>query len=335
LVFFHSGGAFDLADFSIGSWSGTEFWICYSDLMNALEGFALVSGIASIAGLIYAIYYGRLSVRRKLLAYDLTPPVPLATVFQPDDTHHLTVVYQRDDRAEERIDAAFIRFVRFANFGSEPIRREDIALANPLRVSVYGARTLDVALVGSRRSVCRVELHPTEATLPDGATSRINFDFLDEGDGGLVRVVTAGHPGSVRVEGDIIGMPTGVRPAHEVRPHNVLNIIGCSLGVAVQLAALVLTPFIFRWTTGSWENAWVMALPLLALILPGVIVGIIATTIWPESGATFPKELNPPHWFHSRLHFMMGHGHHVRPFDEEEMWSSPAAPRKNDVDDPT
>lgn len=291
--------------------------------MNALEALGLVGGIASIAGLVYALYYGRTSIRRKLLAYDLTPAVPFATVFQPDETHHLAVVYQHGDGPEERIDAAFIRFVRFANFGREPIRREDIAPANPVRIVVRGARTLDIALVGSRRDVCRVEVAQIEHS-DDEVVARLTFDFLDEQDGGMARIVTANDFGDVAIEGDIIGMPGGVHHASELKPRSFWYRVGCTLGIVIQSAAIAVTPFIYKWVTGTWQNAWLLVLPLLALIVPGVIVAIVSATVWPSDDPQFPRELTLPNWFDSRL-YLIRHAH-MESFAADQLWSVP--PRK-------
>jgi hypothetical protein len=284
--------------------------------MTAFEALGLVGGLASIAGFVYAIYLARASVRRKVLAYDVTPPVALATVLQPDDTHHLAVVYQRDDQPEERITSAYIRFLRFANFGREPIRREDIASASPLRISVRGARTLEISLVGAKREVSRIAVSSMEE-VPDGIASRVSFDFIDEGDGGIVRIVTAEEPGLVALEGHVIGMPEGVKRAEDLRKHGALTVIGCTLGAVIQLGAIIITLFVYKWVMGGWQDVWIMALPLVALILPGVIFAVIASTVWPQSGVPFPKELTPPRWFHSRLS-MYGH-RQVHPFELDEL----------------
>ena len=37
----------------------------------------------------------------------------------------------------------------------------------------------------------------------------------------------------------------------------------------------MLTPFTFRWVTGSWENVWLLVLPPLAFFLPILIVVLV------------------------------------------------------------
>jgi hypothetical protein len=48
-----------------------------------------------------------------------------------------------------------------------------------------------------------------------------------------------------------------------------------------------------RWVTGTWSNVWLLAVPLVAIVLPIVICAIVGATIWPKSGVSFPKELSP------------------------------------------
>lgn len=113
--------------------------------MDTLEAIGLIGGIASIAGFVYALYYARTTSRRKDLLYEVTPAVPLATALSPDDEYSLSIRYRRRGAAEEVIESAYLRFVRVANFGREPIRKVDIAPANPLRLEVKGARVLDIS----------------------------------------------------------------------------------------------------------------------------------------------------------------------------------------------
>jgi hypothetical protein len=100
--------------------------------MTVLEGVGLIGGVVSVAGLLCAIYYARKSRRVKMLVYDTSWSVPLATAQSPEDEYSLSVIFRRKGEAEERIANAHVRFLRFANLGKEPIRRSDIAPANPL-----------------------------------------------------------------------------------------------------------------------------------------------------------------------------------------------------------
>lgn len=166
---------------------------------------------------------------------------------------------------------------------------------------------------------------------PDGGTAVITFDFLDHLDGGLIKVLTTGPGGTVQLVGDIIGMPEGIKSGERTRSTGFLNAAGCTLGILLQVAALVLTPLVYRWTTGSWDYAWLLILPILALFVPGLLVGVVASTIWPDSTFTFPSELTPPRWFFGRLR--SDEIRHLRP-DSPDMYGFGVSVHRNKLRNP-
>jgi hypothetical protein len=262
--------------------------------MSALEAFLLVAAVASIVAVPLAIYYARRQAeRQKLLAYDggitrlpLISPRSLAE-------YKLSVVYQPEGGEEERISGAYVHFLRFANFGREPIRREDIAPHNRLRIEVRGARVLDFTLEAVRRTVNNISV---EADIPfedDIYEATIDFDFLDYRDGALVRLVTTSRPSNIALVGDVIGMPGGVKRAAEVGRRSFWTWAGGALSTGALLAGLASTAFVFRWVTGAWVNVWLLTTPIVALIVTLVIIVVVSETIWPKSGLQFPRELVP------------------------------------------
>jgi hypothetical protein len=264
--------------------------------MDVWNTIGLVGGIASIAGLVYAISYARQSRRVKLLVFDASIPVALATAVSPENDYKLSVSFQRGSN-EEKIKSAHVRFVRFANLGKEPIRREDIAPANPLAVVVEGVRTLDISIAGVSRAVNKVGL--SELSLSETLSRvEIELDFLDYQDGAVLKILTEGGQGTTKLTGDIIGMPSGIKRFDDGRPFRFLNAIGCSLGVIMELAALGLMVYTFYWVTGAWKGVWLLLLPFVALFAPALIFIIVATTIWPDQGLSFPRALAVPEWFH-------------------------------------
>lgn len=88
-------------------------------------------------------------------------------------------------------------------------------------------------------------------------------------------------------------MPAGIQRASEIGRRPVLGLLGVALAIAFEASALVLTPFVFAWVTGSWSNVWLLALPIVAIIVPIVVIVVINQTIWPKGGADFPRELMP------------------------------------------
>jgi hypothetical protein len=140
--------------------------------MNWIEAIGLVGGVASTAGLLYALYYARSSRRVKLLSYEVSSPVALATAVSPEDNYSLSVIFQRTGEPEEKIGSVYVLYLKIANLGREPIRGEDIAPANPLRVVLKGVRVLDISLTSVTRGVNRLALQE-EVTSSDESSAKI------------------------------------------------------------------------------------------------------------------------------------------------------------------
>jgi hypothetical protein len=261
--------------------------------MSAIEAFLLVAAVASIVAVPLAIYYARRQAeRQKLLAYD-SGITRLPLISQRSLTaYQLSVVYQPEGGDEERISDAYVHFLRFANFGREAIRRDDIAPHNRLRIEVRDARVLDFTVEAVRRSVSNISV---EADIPFGDfyEATVDFDFLDYRDGALVRVVTTSRPSDIVLRGDVIGMPGGVKRASDIGRRPFWTWVGGMLSTAVLLSTLASTPFVFRWVTGGWANVWLLALPIVALIVPAIVIAFVGATIWPKQGLQFPRELIP------------------------------------------
>jgi hypothetical protein len=260
-------------------------------VVSAGVAFLYVAGAASLAAIPVAIYYARRQgQKQKLLAYH--PGIsrwPLVST-RSLAAYRLAVVYTRTGGVDERIEAAFVHFLRFANFGREPIRREDIAPHNRLHIEVEGTRVLDFAVEAVRRPVCAIAVEQ-DIPLRGFEEATIDFDFLDYHDGAIVRILTTSRPERIELVGDIVGMPAGIVRADEFRKRPFLNWAGGILSAVAVLGVLGLTAVIFRWVTGSWSNAWLLALPLVGLVLLLVLIIVISETIWPKSGLQFPKEL--------------------------------------------
>jgi hypothetical protein len=267
--------------------------------VTPLEAFGLVAGVATIGGVILAIYYGRLQGSHiKLLAYQATvAPFPVASSTSLEE-YNLALMYEPHEGEPREIESAYAQYLRFANFGHEPVRREDIAPANPLRIEVAGADVLDVSVEASHRDVCRVSLGPFEPK--EGTTSlAVEFDFLDYRDGALIRLLTTSSPDRVALVGDIIGMPDGIKTVDELRGRRSLwGPTGTVLAILFEIGSLVLTAFVYRWVLGEWNSVWLMALPLVALLAPAAVSLFISEKLWPKPGPRFPSELLPRGYRH-------------------------------------
>jgi len=127
----------------------------------------------------------------------------------------------------------------------------------------------------------------------------VSFDFLDFKDSAIVRVLTDAPRVAVSHKGTIIGMPQGIVNRRDLEKRPILNPLGCALGVLLQLTAIVGALWIFRAATGSWNLLWVLLLPVLALVLPGTLVALVVSFLWPK-GPQWPKKPSMPEWFISR-----------------------------------
>ena len=268
-----------------------------SGTVSILEAIYLVAGLASIGGFSYAIYYARKSRKIKFLVYQTASPVALATAFSPEDDYKLGVTYQRKGFEEERFESVYTRFLRFANLGKESIRHEDITRINPIKIKIEGVRTLDIALVSMTRTVNNITI-TNQSLSENSASADLTFDYLDYKDGGLIKILTVGGEGVIALSGDVIGMPDGIKNVDEAGSESWLSKIGTWLAGFFVLSSLVVSIFSYYWTTGSWHNAWLLALPFIALIVPIIIILFVSATIWPSGRPSFPAALRLPEWFH-------------------------------------
>lgn len=242
---------------------------------------ALVTALGIIGSLvgIYALYYALTTTRHKLLVYEASLGFPVATASRIGGDYELSIHFKASGGAEETIEGASLRLVRFANLGRESIYGRDNAPANPIRIEVAGARVLDIGIVDVKRKVNQIELSPPALT-EGGGTADINFDFLDYKDGALIRVLTTGEAGSIKVVGDVIGMPSGIVCTSPEPTRGLSGRLGVALWIAAEVVTLGLTALLFHSVTGAWDNAWLLALPI-----PAVFIPIIGAFVIDESGS--------------------------------------------------
>jgi hypothetical protein len=83
-----------------------------------------------------------------------------------------------------------------------------------------------------------------------------------------VRVLTAGRPKTVKVVGDVVGMPEGIiRTAPESDDDTPWWVI-LSVWSIAQAACLAAAAWVFWSVTGSWSHVWLLVLPIAALVIP-------------------------------------------------------------------
>lgn len=261
----------------------------------------LVLGILGVAlsliSLAYAVYVTFKSRREKRLLYDVTPTAALVDAVPRDSNHAIKIVYERPGLPSETVDGVFVQFVRFTNFGRVPIRKEDLAYNDPLRIEAKGGKILDISLVRVARDVCRIKLSPAKEE-GDRSVVNLDFDFLDYMDGGLIQIASDSIDTSVIMSGTIVEMPSGIKQGGPRSYSMSVEGPAAALLLATWAAVLVATPLVFRIVMGSWNNVWLMFLPILSLAFPIIVLIITATVLGiGRREPKYPGALNLPPWF--------------------------------------
>jgi len=260
----------------------------------------IIGTIISISSFIYAIVVAKRSKKIKDLIYDRLPPAPIAGAISRESGYSIKIVYEGSSRTTESVESVYVQYLRFTNFGQVPIANSDLAASDPLRIEITGGKVLDIALASVTRDVCQISLG--QVSNSNGKiVANVSFDFLDKLDGGLIQIVTEGESAHVSFKGTVIGMPQGLVEGKNSKSSIIFPDLGCILPIIIQIAALISVPFVYRQLNGSWEDIWLLLIPVAALVLP------LALTIPPillfqsKERIKFPKHLEPPNWYESRL----------------------------------
>lgn len=183
--------------------------------MNWLNAFNILAGVITIISLFYGVMVARRSDRRKILTFDSTPPLALVTVLPNQTGHRLSIVFEKEGASPINIKGAYLYFIRVVNLGKEPIKREDLATADLLRLEILNANVLDLAIASVSRQVINFCITPIRIAEESLNSSQLSFDFLDYRDGALIRILTDSPSASLELKGTIIGMPKGIAHLRE------------------------------------------------------------------------------------------------------------------------
>ena len=258
----------------------------------------IIGLILSVVSLAYAVYVTKKSRREKKLVYEIMRPVPVAEVIKGAGSYTLKVVYEKPDEPPVYIEHAMAQYVRFSNFGKVPIARSDIASNDPLRLEIKGRGILDVSLAGVTRDACEISLGTI--SVGEGVTSAsISFDFLDYLDGGLIQILSDNDNIETSMKGTIVGMPEGITQI-EMPEVSEMPKWGCAIVILVFIIASLGASFVYKISTGSWENLWLLALPFGVLLITFATTIGLMVLVEPRKKFEFPEALVPPRWYHMR-----------------------------------
>jgi hypothetical protein len=263
--------------------TATKIADALSDL-SLLAIFGWLAAVASIVGLVYTVLaWKRERTREKRLAFEVRGGPPLARSRNLGD-FELRLIFSADGgKTDEAIGAAYVTYGLLANLGREPIRRGDIAPANPLRIEVDGARVLTIEVERATRSVCQISLGTASAS-GNTTAAPLTFDFLDGADGALIRILSDGRPSDVRLVGDVIGMPSGIYTApdnpEQGKLITTLQVVlytalfaGPQAAIAYWFVQATQRPLILLW----------LPIALLALIAAGLIAAVLSNFVNPSA----------------------------------------------------
>lgn len=92
-----------------------------------LQIFGIVGGIVTLVAFVFAIFvFVRDRRRRKLLTADITGPFSLISMLPDTSARKITLYYEEHEQPPIKINAAYLHYIRLANLGREPVRREDL-----------------------------------------------------------------------------------------------------------------------------------------------------------------------------------------------------------------
>lgn len=269
---------------------------------------SLVGLVITVASLAYAIYVTRESRREKELVFEVLPPSPLAQVLARKTGYSIKILYEQPGQPPEQLDSVFIQYLRFANVGRVPIRQEDIV--EPVLVQIMGCRVLDIAIAAIKREVCQTAIEPLIAH-PDVATARLQFKFLDHGDGGLIQIVTDKATVDITMLGAVLEMPGGIREVQTNR--SLSNPISSLVAVSVQFATLlavfvVYVKFLRNFqgigfngpSNEVWRNIEIVFLGTLSAMVPPLILVLVQRFRMVAERRLTSALLKPPEWYSKR-----------------------------------
>lgn len=181
------------------------------DLMTSVGFWCTVVGtIITLVSLVLAFVFYKKSIRVKKLAYFVTDPIPIASVVSTPSGYRVSLLIEREGRDTIKADEAYLFFVRLSNLGREPIRKTDMSVKDPIHLKVKEANVLDAIVIKESRPSIDFSAVEFIKDKNEWITSII-FDFLDNRDGVLIRVLTDSPNAAISMEGTVIGMPLGIQ----------------------------------------------------------------------------------------------------------------------------
>src|SRR5438105_1790882 len=160
--------------------------------MNVNTVLAVVGIAASLIGIPATYYFARRSRQQPLLKYLLDFDVLL----NPLESHAAEGALTFGGRSIARLSRTY---VAIWNERGDTVGGSDVVGSDSLRIALAeNDEFLQARVVYVSRRQCGIQVHPS------GEFAEISFDFLDQGDGGLIEVIHQGST-SPTIDGTIRG----------------------------------------------------------------------------------------------------------------------------------
>lgn len=192
--------------------------------MNLANSIGLAGVVVGIVGILVGVTYGR--TRGRPVYKQIGNTVVTASSEEQITVQHAGKNVPRVTRTK----------VAFWNRGRKTLEGSDIVVDYPIRFQFPDEDTKILAVTTLRRSD---EANNFNATIDnDGSSILITFDYLDQGQGGLIEVLHTCTVWGALVSGKIKGLPRGTREI-ESRPMGRPIILGCAYFGSVAAFALI------------------------------------------------------------------------------------------------
>jgi ABC-type glycerol-3-phosphate transport system permease component len=191
----------------------------------------VIGSLASVAGVVLALYFYAQSERRRELTYMVYPAKTI--VLKAGQTSRLSITLD-NNKFDHDVTAAQIAFW---NSGNEPIRREQILKPFIIRTG-HTVPIIEARLRKRTREV--VDINLGTARIGSGEVS-VSWNILEKNDGGVVQIVFAGGietpitatavvEGQPRIKGLVLSNENAILSIHRSK---LINIIGIVSGLVI------------------------------------------------------------------------------------------------------
>lgn len=236
--------------------------------MGTLQELATWDRVIGVVGLLIGVWGAIVTLKgieRRVIAYELET---VYLIGGPDAKFPKQV---QVTFAGKNVPNLFRTTVFIWSAGNRAVRSEDFASEDLLHLWLGEENTiLSIETIKATRTVNGFEVEP----YPDMGLAKINFEFLDPGDGAVVELIHTGASIDVALRGTIKGHRSGIRhrPGHRIR--TISSLVSNVLWVAV-MSLFVLAVV--------WRTHWWASTAGLVIFLANLLVQTWAARTYPRA----------------------------------------------------